>query len=140
MSTGPCAGGVGEDFPDEEPNDGIEWIQNLGTPDGGICITGTIACGNDGQSFSNDLDLFAFQVDAAATGDFLLAWGDAAGDMDFTLSDANDTVIHEFEEGGSPETMNGVELDPANQYFLRIGCWMGNDTEYQMNVTWGTAD
>ena len=136
---GTCAGGIGQEFADTEPNDGIEWIQNLDMPDGGFCITGTIACGNDGSAFSNDLDLYGFQVAAAETADFVLAWADSNGDMDFTLYDADGGTLHEFEEGGDPETGSGLSLVPGVQYFVRVGCWEGSDKQYQLNATWGAG-
>gem|GEM_PF-2689858 len=135
-SNGTCEDGVASSYPDEEPNDGIEWIQNLGAPTDGLCIDGAIVCGNDGKAFTNDLDLYAFGVPEGVTADFLLSWEDAAGDMDFTLTDVNGEVLHEFEIGGSPETADGVALDPNNAYVVRIGCWEGSDTGYYMEVVW----
>ncbi len=119
----------GDCFEETEPNGGVDESQpnDVGDVDDSFCIEGEIDCGNDGESFTGDLDFFVFTAAADASVDFVLDWSGSSTDMDGIVSDpASGEVLHDFEMGYDPES-GSFSLASGTQYQLRVGCWEGED-------------
>ena len=132
-----CPSGLA-DFEEAELNNTDETAQviaDLAAP--GFCISGGIKCGNDGNNYDNDPDVYRMTFPVAATVTFGLDWLQSA-DNDFYVIDiaGNETLV-DFEDGVALSESGEVTVEAGQELRIIVYCWAGPDQGYAL---WGTWD
>lgn len=123
-------------FDEVEPNDEIEQAIPIEpvSPDG-LCIKGTIDCGNDQGAYTEPGDWFFFMAPASGTFEGLLSWP-TLGDMDFYLYDAQGTELITFMEVDATSEAGSAQIAGGEVYWIYVICWSGAGGDYALTATW----
>ena len=130
-----------------EPNDSGSTAQDLGTFSDGYAVTiiGDIALtGNDGSSWTGDVDLFVIWPDANGKMSYNLQWDDQSpnSDYDIVLIDGTTGSAIDGYAGATanrPEAATDVAVSAGVPYLLLIAGWDGGPGGYQSFISF-TAD
>ncbi len=107
---------------------GIGRVDPPGTINGNMYATG-----NDGYSFTADIDYVKFRLARSGTFSFTLSWDEAAGDYDLYLMDADLEVINSAATYDFPEEL-GASLDADTDYFIAVAGWDGPGGNYSIRI------
>ena len=138
---GECAGGD-EGMSESEPNDweGDEDI-DYDTPGGGdFTISGVVStCGNNGESYTGDLDWFVVDFPCQDDARFVLDWNGNDSDLDFYVwVSTGENLTGAWNAGmDGPEV---VEEYAGGRLFFLVACWEGDSTSYEFKVDWAPWD
>jgi len=137
-ATGPCEGDpetVAESEPNNQaPEGAVTFIQPGG---GDLTFTGSVTCGNDGETYTGDYDWFSVEFPCEANGRYELDWsGDSY--VDFYLFDGLGNQV--ASEGGSGDPPISDEAAGGGRMFLLVVCGSGETTNYQFTFDWAPFD
>jgi hypothetical protein len=123
-----------------EDGDTLDELSTMGTLLTPAVLCGDIwGAGNDGSSYTSDIDFIGFHVTTATTLTFSLTWDDMGSDYDLALI-YNDlwfgwSYLNYSETDGTiqPESFTAT-LDSYTTYYLRVGAWSGKPSNWQVTV------
>ena len=135
---GPCSGAA-ITFQESEPNDGLETSDFNSVPTSGTAVTisGSIACGNDGETYTGDSDWFMVEVSCNDIANFSLDWWSDSGssDLDFYIYDSDlESVTWNAENNFSGPTTGSASL--LGETFVQVLCWEGDTSSYSFEMRW----
>lgn len=121
---------------ESEPND---WLGEddvdyyAPTATGDFSISGRTSCGNDGQTFTSDIDWFVIDLPCEGDARFRTSWSGSA-DLDFYVWDTSSA--DPFAYSADAGTSGPIEDDgPASgRLYAEVACWEGNSVNYTFTI------
>ncbi|MBT3222662.1 MAG: hypothetical protein HN348_26605 [Proteobacteria bacterium] len=112
---------------------GYYFLDSLG---GGLC--GTLpTVGNDGLTYTGDVDPVEIITDEPGFWTFNLDWEASPGDYDLQIEDLAHTIIHDRSARSSaPPESARVLLNGGWVYYLNVAGWEGNPGAWHIEYAW----
>ena len=111
-----------------------DWTEeNIGTVAKGDTLCGSVwTTGNNGSTWTGDVDVLYFQASGSGSWKFTLSWSGSA-DYDLALFDGAGNVVASDarESNTSPETIQ-TNITNGNNYYLFVGGWSGATGDWEI--------
>ncbi len=120
-----------------EPNDTVETAMILTPPaTGGMCLEGTVTCGNDGSEYTGDSDIFSITAAISMNVSVSLTWA-TSSDLDKVVYDAaTGEAVLGYDDGPATSESGSFQAVAGATYYVFVGCWAGNPQSYLIEASW----
>ena len=120
---------------ESEPNDwdGENDYDAIDSAGGDLTVTASLACGNNGNTWTSDVDWFVVDFPCADSATFTMDWSGGTSDLDFWVYDENtDLLTNNMDEDyQGPVSETGY----ANgRVYIAVACWSGPTVSYTFEV------
>ena len=135
--TGPNGGcdAPPETASESEPNDwdGDNDYDAISSAGGDLTVSATLDCGNNGNTWTSDVDWFVVEFPCSDQATFTMDWSNGQSDLDFWVYDENtDLLTNNMDEDYSGPVS---EVGYANgKVHIAVACWSGPTVSYTFEV------